>query len=66
MAACAGALGIRLEKPGYYVLLVDGKEPDTLDVPRALRLMQAAIALTLAAALMILFYWALISRSSGL
>ena len=66
MAACAGALGIRLEKPGYYVLVKDGKEPDTLDVPRALRLMQAAIALTLAAALMILFYWALISRSSGL
>ena len=66
MAACAGALGIRLEKPGYYVLVKDGKEPETLDVPQALRLMQAAIALTLAAALMILFYWALISRSSGL
>jgi adenosylcobinamide-phosphate synthase len=66
MAACAGALGIRLEKPGYYVLVKDGKEPDTLDVPRALRLMQAAIALTLAAALMMLFYWALISGSCGL
>ena len=66
MAASAGALGIRLEKPGYYVLLVNGKEPDTLDVPRALWLMQSAIALTLASALLILFYWALISRSSGL
>jgi adenosylcobinamide-phosphate synthase len=65
MAAAAGALGIRLEKPGYYVLLEDGKETDTTDVPRALRLMQAVIALTLAAALMVLFYWALISGSRG-
>jgi len=64
MAACAGALGIRLEKPGYYVLLRDGKEPDTSDVPRALRLMDAVIAMTLAAALVILLHWTLISRSS--
>jgi hypothetical protein len=34
-------------------------------VPRALSLMQAVIALTLAAALMILFYWALISGPRG-
>ncbi len=60
MAACAGALGVRLEKPGYYVLLADGREPDTSDVPRALRLMQAVIALTLAAALIILLYWKLL------
>jgi adenosylcobinamide-phosphate synthase len=66
MAAAAGALGIRLEKPGYYVLLRDGKEPDTSDVPRALQLMQAVIALTLAAALVILLHWTLISRSGGL
>ncbi len=65
MAACAGALGIRLEKPGYYVLLKEGKEADTLDVPRALRLMQAVIALTLAVALVILLHWTLISRSGG-
>ncbi|VVB70004.1 Cobalamin biosynthesis protein CbiB [uncultured archaeon] len=54
MAASAGALGIRLEKPGFYVLVEEGREPDTADVPRALRLMQAAIALTLAASLLIL------------
>jgi adenosylcobinamide-phosphate synthase len=54
MAACAGALDIRLEKPGYYVLLEDGKEPQTSDVPRALGLMQTAIGLTLAGALLIL------------
>jgi adenosylcobinamide-phosphate synthase len=54
MAACAGALGIRLEKPGYYVLLEGGKVPETSDVPRALRLMQGTIALTLAASFLIL------------
>jgi adenosylcobinamide-phosphate synthase len=57
MAACAGALDIRLEKPGYYVLLDEGAEPQTSDVPRALGLMQTAIALTLAFALLILFSW---------
>ncbi len=56
MAACAGALGIRLEKPGFYVLLAEGREPDTADVPRALRLMQITIALTLAASLLILIF----------
>jgi len=59
MAACAGALDIRLEKPGYYVLLDEGAEPQTSDVPRALGLMQTAIALTLAFALLILFSWPL-------
>jgi adenosylcobinamide-phosphate synthase len=57
MAALAGALNIRLEKPGYYVLVEDGEEPETSDVPRALSLMQTAIALTLAVALLILFSW---------
>ncbi len=55
MAALAGALHIRLEKPGYYVLEEDGNEPETSDVPRALSLMQTAIAITLAAAILILF-----------
>ena len=36
MAALAGALNIRLEKPGYYVLVEEGTEPETSDVPRAL------------------------------
>ena len=55
MATLAGALNIRLEKPGYYVLVEDGKVPETSDVRRALQLMQTAIALTLAAALLVLF-----------
>ncbi len=55
MAALAGALNIRLEKSGYYVLQEKGVEPKTSDVSRALRLMQTAIALTLAAAFLIQF-----------
>jgi len=43
MAACAGALGVRLEKPGYYVLMREGDEPQTSDVLRALRLMQGQL-----------------------
>jgi adenosylcobinamide-phosphate synthase len=54
MAALAGALDIRLEKSGYYALHEEGREPQTSDVPHALGLMQTAIALTLAAALVIL------------
>lgn len=55
MAACAGALGLRLEKPGGYVLLDEGEEPRTSDVPRAIGLIQRAIFLILAAALLILY-----------
>jgi adenosylcobinamide-phosphate synthase len=55
MAACAGALGLRLEKPGHYVLLEEGREPQTSDVTRAVGMMQVAIALTLASALLFLF-----------
>lgn len=55
MAACAGALGIRLEKVGYYVLLEDGREPETSDVPKAVAFMQVTIALTLAVSMLVLF-----------
>ena len=55
MAACAGALGLKLEKPGGYVLLDEGEEPRTSDVPRAIGLIQRAIFLILAAALLILY-----------
>mgnify|MGYP001167487779 FL=1 len=51
MAACAGSLNIRLEKPGYYTLMAEGEPAGTADLPRALGLIQRAIALTLAAAL---------------
>jgi adenosylcobinamide-phosphate synthase len=57
MAALAGALNIRLEKPCYYVLLDEGRQPKTSDVSRALSHMQTVVALTLAAALLMLFSW---------
>jgi adenosylcobinamide-phosphate synthase len=56
MSACAGALGIRLEKPGYYVLLDGGREPDTSDVPRAVWFMAATTALTLAVSAVLLLW----------
>ncbi|OPY52623.1 MAG: cobalamin biosynthesis protein [Methanosaeta sp. PtaU1.Bin060] len=54
MAACAGALGVRLEKVGYYVLMDDGKQPETSDVPRAVGFMEIVIAITVAASLLFL------------
>jgi adenosylcobinamide-phosphate synthase len=47
MAAAAGALGIRLEKPGVYVVGEGGAEPSTRDLAPALRLVGTAIGLTL-------------------
>ncbi|HII06177.1 MAG TPA: cobalamin biosynthesis protein [Methanotrichaceae archaeon] len=47
MAAAAGALGIRLEKPGVYVVGEGGSNPTTKDLAPALRLVGTAIALTL-------------------
>lgn len=48
MAAAAGALGIRLEKPGVYVVGEGGADPSTKDLAPALRLVRTAIALTVA------------------
>lgn len=55
MSAAAGALGIRLEKPGFYVLLDDGKETETRDVPTAVKFVGAAAALTILASALILY-----------
>jgi adenosylcobinamide-phosphate synthase len=54
MSAAAGSLNLRLEKPGFYVLLARGKDPDTSDVPRAISLMISVLILTATAALVIL------------
>lgn len=54
MSAAAGALGIRLEKPGYYVLLEQGKKPEIADVQRAVRFVGLTIALTLMASIITL------------
>lgn len=50
MAAMAGALGVRLEKRGAYVL-GDGPEPGPEDIRRAQRIVMATAALALAPAL---------------
>jgi adenosylcobinamide-phosphate synthase len=54
MSVAAGSLDLRLEKPGFYVLHARGNNPDTSDVPRAIRLMISTLTLTVAAALVIL------------
>jgi len=57
MAAAAGALGIRLEKPGVYIVGEGGADPSTKDLVPALRLVGTAIALTLiASALLLLIF----------
>lgn len=42
MAAMAGALGVRLEKRGHYVLNAEGRAPTTRDITRARRIVLAA------------------------
>lgn len=54
MSAAAGALGVRLEKPGFYVLLESGREASTSDIPAAVRLIGLASLLTVAASMLIL------------
>ncbi len=43
MAALAGALNVRLEKEGHYVLCGGGRAPSTRDVRRAVSLMKATV-----------------------
>jgi adenosylcobinamide-phosphate synthase len=54
MAAAAGALGMRLEKPGVYVVGEGGKDPSTEDIKPALRLVGTAMGLTVACSALIL------------
>jgi adenosylcobinamide-phosphate synthase len=53
MGALALALGVRLSKPGCYVLHPDGRAPDAADTARALRLCGFAAALCFALALVV-------------
>jgi adenosylcobinamide-phosphate synthase len=57
MSGIAGALGLRLEKPGYYVLYDKGRDPEPSDVKKAVGLMTRAIALTLVASGIVLLAW---------
>jgi adenosylcobinamide-phosphate synthase len=47
MAAMAGALGVRLEKPGAHVLNAAARQPTAADVGRAVRIARAATVLAL-------------------
>ncbi len=47
MAAAAGALGLTLEKPGYYRLEGGPGQPTVPDIGRAARLVKTALALSL-------------------
>lgn len=51
MSAFAGALGLRLDKRGVYILNASGREPGPLDVPRALKLARLTTLLAVAAVL---------------
>jgi adenosylcobinamide-phosphate synthase len=54
MSAGAAALEIRLEKPGYYIIMDQGRPPQPEDIRRSLGYMTAVIALTLAASIIAL------------
>lgn len=56
MAAAAGALGIRLEKPGVYVVGEGGADPSTKDLEPALRLVGTAIGITLVGSALLLIF----------
>jgi adenosylcobinamide-phosphate synthase len=53
MAACAGQLGVRLEKAGYYVLNAEGRAPAAQDIAHARYLVARAMLLGTLIALLI-------------
>ncbi len=53
MAAAAGALGLRLEKVGYYVLNPGGRPPHAGDVARARRVVTASLVAALLGILLV-------------
>lgn len=55
IAAIAGALGVRLEKPGHYVINPGGREPTHEDIVKAVRLaVSVAVIYTLAVVALVL------------
>jgi cobalamin biosynthesis protein CobD/CbiB len=54
MSAVAGALGVRLEKPGHHILGEPLKELERSDVKRAIRLSNLQTALFLFASVVII------------
>ncbi|MDH4224963.1 MAG: adenosylcobinamide-phosphate synthase CbiB, partial [Deltaproteobacteria bacterium] len=56
MAAMAGLLGIRLEKPGVYRLWPQGQDPTPQDIPRGWQVVRLAAWMALGAAGLALFW----------
>lgn len=54
IAGAAGALGIRLEKPGSYKIMDNGQDPTTADINRAIKFIGSSILLLILAATFIL------------
>lgn len=55
MAAAAGALGTRMEKPGVYTILDEGREPESEDVSSAISLIgRAMVIVALLSALLLI------------
>jgi len=55
MAAAAGALGVRLEKPGHYILGEELRSPEAVDIEQAARLVGAAVILLFAWSMGVLY-----------
>lgn len=56
MSAAAGALGVRLDKPGYYVLMDEGAQPGYEDISRSLWLVGTTMALTILISMLVLAF----------
>lgn len=54
MAAAAGALGTRMEKPGVYTILDDGRDPESEDIPAAISLIGRAMVLAAVVSVLLL------------
>ena len=53
MSAAAGALGVRLEKEGHYILNADGRAPNIHDLARARKFVAASLATAIVGTLLI-------------
>lgn len=54
MSVMAGLLGVRLEKPGHYVLGRELREPAPADIDRAVRIVNRTAVLAVVLSLVVL------------
>lgn len=55
MAAAAGALGVRLDKPGYYTILEGGRPPEASDIVKSVRYIGMAMAICVGLTFLVLY-----------